>query len=94
MDAAGAVSFSVRPQNISIHRSAPADVNGSGWWIEGSIAERAYLGESWEYVVQPSASGLRLRVSTPPPTVYEAGDAVWLEIDPRHIARVPQEAAQ
>ena len=84
----GQASFSVRPQNISIHRAAPADTNGA-WWVEGRIAERAYLGEYWEYVVRPAESDLRLRVSASPQTVYDTGDAVWLEIDPRRAARIP-----
>ena len=37
--------------------------------LQGSIAERAYLGEYWEYVVRPAESDLRLRVSTSPQTV-------------------------
>jgi iron(III) transport system ATP-binding protein len=90
-DAAGAngpISFSVRPQNISLHRAAPADADGA-WWVEGRIAERAYLGEYWEYVVRPAESDLRLRVSAAPQVMYETGAPVWLEIDPRRIARVP-----
>jgi iron(III) transport system ATP-binding protein len=87
---AGPVSFSVRPRNIAMHRAAPADMNGA-WWVAGTISERAYLGESWEYVVRPAESELRLRVSTPPHVVHDAGDAVWLEIDPQQIARVPSE---
>jgi ABC-type Fe3+/spermidine/putrescine transport system ATPase subunit len=89
----GAVSFSVRPQNIILHRAAPPDANGA-WWVEGRVAERAYLGEYWEYVVRPAQADLRLRVSAAPQTVYETGDAVWLEIDPRRIARVPNAETQ
>jgi ABC-type Fe3+/spermidine/putrescine transport system ATPase subunit len=84
----GRVSFSVRPQNIVIHRAAPMDANGA-WWLAGRIAERAYLGDYWEYVVRPAESDLRLRISTSPQTIYDAGDAVWLEIDPQRIARIP-----
>jgi len=84
----GPVSFSVRPQNIVLHRAAPGDANGA-WWIAGRVAERAYLGEYWEYVVRPAESELRLRVTAAPQTVYETGDAVWLEIDPGRIAPVP-----
>ena len=87
-DLNGPVSFSVRPQTIGIHRGAPTNANGA-WWIEGRIAERAYLGEYWEYVVRPAESDLRLRVSTSPQAIYDTGDVVWLEIDPRRIARVP-----
>jgi iron(III) transport system ATP-binding protein len=81
-------SFSVRPQNISLHRIAPAQANG-GWWVEGRIAERSYLGEYWEYVVRPPECDLKLRVIAAPGEVYDAGETVWLEIDPRSIARIP-----
>ncbi|MBV9247755.1 MAG: ABC transporter ATP-binding protein [Acetobacteraceae bacterium] len=81
-------SFAVRPQNIIMHRKPPAVANG-GWWVQGCISERAYLGEYWEYVVHPAQSDLRLRVSAPPTTVYDAGETVWLEIDPNRIARIP-----
>ena len=86
--AQGEISFSVRPQDIAIYRQAPNDANG-GWWVEAVVAERAYLGECWDYGVRPMASDLRLKVSAPPRAVYEAGDTVWLEIDPRRIARIP-----
>ncbi len=82
----GAVSFSVRPQTIDV---APERADGPGWWVAGQIAERSYLGEYWEYVVRPDGSDLKLRVTTPPTTVYEAGQAVWARIDPSRIARVP-----
>jgi iron(III) transport system ATP-binding protein len=81
-------SFAVRPQNIVIHRAAPAGGN-SGWWVQGRIAERAYLGEYWEYVVRPADADLRLRVIAAPGEVYAADESVWLEIDPRSIARIP-----
>ncbi len=81
-------SFAVRPQTIGIHRTAPAQTQGA-WWVQGQIAERAYLGEYWEYVVRPAESDLRLRVSASPTSVYDAGEMVWLEIDPERIARIP-----
>jgi iron(III) transport system ATP-binding protein len=81
-------SFSIRPQTIMMERLAPADP-GAGWWIEGIVAERAYLGEYWEYVVRPLASGARIRVTTEPLTVHEVNDAVWLRLDPARAARVP-----
>ena len=83
-----AASFAVRPQTIAVHRRAPASSDGA-WWVQGRVVERAYLGEYWEYVVQPLESDLRLRVSTAPTTVYEADEVVWLEIDPSRAARIP-----
>jgi iron(III) transport system ATP-binding protein len=86
--AAGDTSFSVRPQTIVLHDSPPAD-RGGGWWIAGTIEERAYLGEYWEYVVRPANSGLRLRVSTPPTDLHAIDRAVWMEIDPARVAPIP-----
>jgi ABC-type Fe3+/spermidine/putrescine transport system ATPase subunit len=81
-------SFSIRPQTIAIHRSAPVDP-AAGWWIAGRIIERAYLGENWDYVVQPEGSSLRLRASAPPRDMHETGANVWLQIDPDRAARIP-----
>jgi ABC-type Fe3+/spermidine/putrescine transport system ATPase subunit len=86
--AAGDTSFSVRPQTIALHDAPPAD-RGGGWWIAGTIEERAYLGEYWEYVVRPANSGLRLRVSTPPTAMHAIDREVWMEIDPARIAPIP-----
>ncbi len=83
-----AASFSVRPQQVALHDAHPAAADGH-WWIEGRIVERAYLGEHWDYVVEPANSPLRLRVSTSPVERHEIGRAVWMEIDPGAIARVP-----
>ncbi len=87
----GAASFSVRPQTIEI---ASSRSDGAGWWVEGKVTERAYLGEYWEYVVRPVNGDLKLRVTTPPTTIYEVEQAVWVRIDPARVARVPSPAAE
>ena len=81
-------SFSVRPQTIAIQRTAPADP-AAGWWIDAVVAERAYLGEYWEYVIRPKQGTTRIRVTTEPLTVHEVNDPVWLRLDPSRAARVP-----
>ena len=91
--AAGDTSFSVRPQTIVLHDAPPAD-RGGGWWIGGTIEERAYLGEYWEYIVRPANSALRLRVSTPPTDMHAIGRPVWMEIDPERIAPIPGPQAE
>jgi iron(III) transport system ATP-binding protein len=87
----GEASFSVRPQMIEI---ATQRSDEAGWWVEGRIAERAYLGEYWEYAVRPVGSALKIRVTTPPTTLHGADDAVWLRIDPARAARVPAPSAE
>jgi ABC-type Fe3+/spermidine/putrescine transport system ATPase subunit len=81
-------SFSVRPQTIVLHE-APAIDRGQSWWVAGTIEERAYLGEYWEYIVRAADSDLRLRVSTPPTEMHAIDLTVWMEIDPRRIAPIP-----
>jgi iron(III) transport system ATP-binding protein len=90
--ASGGASFSVRPQTIALHDAPPAEPGGA-WWIAGTIEERAYLGEYWEYVVRPANSPLRLRVSTPPTEMHDINRPVWMRIDPGHIAPIPEPRA-
>jgi iron(III) transport system ATP-binding protein len=85
------VVLSIRPQNIRLHRSAPAEANGQ-WWIRGEVVERAYLGETWDYVISPKDSAVQLRASCPPSTIFNRSDPVWLEIDPAVLAHIPAEA--
>ncbi len=86
-DLAGA-SFSVRPQTIVLHEAKPAGRDGH-WVVAGSVEERAYLGEYWEYIVRVTGSDMRLRVSTAPTEMHAIGRDIWLEIDPNRIAPIP-----
>jgi len=81
------VLFSVRPQSIAMSRAPDAD--GAGLWrIEGRIAERAYLGEHWDYLVRPAGGAGAIRVSAPPGEIFDTGETVWLRIDPRAVAHI------
>ncbi len=82
----GNVEFSVRPQSIALHRAPPRA--GDARLVAGRLVERAFLGESWDYVVAPEDSGMRLKVAAPPPQVFEVGEAVWLEFDPQQMAPI------
>jgi iron(III) transport system ATP-binding protein len=82
------VVFSIRPQAIALTRQKPPAANGH-WWIEAVVTQRAYLGEVWDYAITPRGGSQALRVSAPPSTVVETGDAVWLEIDPADVAHIP-----
>jgi iron(III) transport system ATP-binding protein len=79
----GEVLFSVRPQSITLHRDAPRL-----GLVAGRLLERAFLGESWDYVVAPEGSGLRLKLTAMPYQVFEVGDPVWIEFDPQQMAPV------
>jgi ABC-type Fe3+/spermidine/putrescine transport system ATPase subunit len=83
----GRVSFSLRPQSIRLLRQPPAPMSG-GSVIPGRILQRAYLGEHWDYAVRPDDSALSLRVTARPHEVFEMGESVWLELDPRQMAHL------
>jgi ABC-type Fe3+/spermidine/putrescine transport system ATPase subunit len=83
----GTVLFSVRPQGILLHRQPPPASAGA-CIVAGRLLERAYLGESWEYVVAPLGSELRLRVTVPPSEVFQVGERVWLALDPKQMVPI------
>ena len=80
----GSVTLSIRPQSIALSESAPQS-DGRRWSIEGVVAQRAYLGEFWDYFVTPVHGTVTLRVTAPPANVIEIGQRVWLSIDPAQI---------
>ncbi|MCO6414853.1 ABC transporter ATP-binding protein [Siccirubricoccus sp. KC 17139] len=81
------VLLSVRPQSIGLHRTQPAGATGRPV-VPGTVTQRVFLGETWDYLIQPRGSGIKLRVTAPPLQVHEVGEAVWLEFDPRQMALV------
>ena len=83
----GRVSFSLRPQSIHLHRQPPSP-SERVCLIPGEVVQRAYLGEHWDYTVRPTGSDLCLRVTARPHEVFEVEERVWLELDPRQLARI------
>ena len=79
----GNVLLSVRPQSVMLLRAPPGGDNAHV--VPGTLLERAFLGESWDYIVAPVGSGLRLRVAAVPSQVFEVGDTLWLGLDPQQM---------
>ncbi|MBU8547137.1 MULTISPECIES: ABC transporter ATP-binding protein [Roseomonadaceae] len=79
------ILVSVRPQSIGLHRAPPS---GGGPVLEGVVAQRTFLGETWDYVVQAQGSELRLRATAPPLQIHDVGERVWMEFDPQQMAMV------
>ena len=75
-----AVDLAVRPENI---RLAARGANGST--IPGRVAELTFLGNVNEYVVATDKDG-RLRVQTHPTVLFNVGEVVALEFDPRQCS--------
>jgi ABC-type Fe3+/spermidine/putrescine transport system ATPase subunit len=84
-----AALYSVRPQDIALH-ALPPQANG-GILLQGRIVERAYLGERWEYGVLPAAAEEKIRVTALPHEIFQADQAVWIELDPARAVRLPPE---
>jgi len=81
----GNVTFSVRPQSMRLSH-APAR-NGAPE-VAVTIAERAYLGEFWDYVVTLPEGAVRLRVTASPLDIYQVGESAWLTFDPRQMTPI------
>jgi ABC-type Fe3+/spermidine/putrescine transport system ATPase subunit len=86
----GQVCFSLRPQSILLHRQPPPASDHAAV-VAGVVAQRAYLGEHWDYTVRPAGGALALRVTARPHEVFEVDEKVWLELDLRQMARVDAE---
>jgi ABC-type Fe3+/spermidine/putrescine transport system ATPase subunit len=84
----GRVTFSLRPQSVHLHRQRPPA--GDPAVVAGEVAQRAYLGEHWDYTVRPAGSALTLRVTARPHEVFEVNEKVWLEIDARQMAPIAE----
>jgi ABC-type Fe3+/spermidine/putrescine transport system ATPase subunit len=85
----GEAVLSVRPQSIGLSGAAPASGTDRPFWsIEGTVTQRAYLGEFWDYVVVPAGGSTPLRVSVPPAVTFDVGARVWMSIDPTYVVHV------
>ena len=82
--ASGKVTISVRPQSMRLSRAQSAN----GPQVAVTVAERAYLGEFWDYLVSPADSGMKLRVTTPPLDIYQVGENAWLAFDPKQMTPI------
>jgi iron(III) transport system ATP-binding protein len=56
--------------------------------VEGELVQRTFLGETWDYVVSPAGGTMRLKVTALPFQVFEVGQKLWLELDPRQMSPV------
>ena len=94
LNAGGAIAtdiFSLRSQNIGLHAARPA--NGDSVVLPGSIVDRAFLGETWDYALQVANSELKLRVTSPPSNIFAVGQSVFVEIDPANIVPIQDDQA-
>jgi len=76
--------LSIRPHDVKLGREfAPG-----AFAFKGRIAERAYLGDVWDYAVAVEDGQFQLRVTTTPRDMFEVGDTVYCAVDPSIVAMV------
>ncbi|WP_342639977.1 ABC transporter ATP-binding protein [Rhodoligotrophos ferricapiens] len=81
--------FSLRPQSIALYQSMPSSGRTDGeCLVPARIAQRTYLGETWDYVADVNDGRLQLKLSALPNEVVDVGADVWLGIDPAQMAAV------
>jgi ABC-type Fe3+/spermidine/putrescine transport system ATPase subunit len=81
--------FSLRSQNIGLHAARPA--NGDSIVLPGSIVDRSFLGETWDYSLRVT-DGISLRVTSPPSSIFTVGQNVFIEIEPENIIPIQKDS--
>jgi iron(III) transport system ATP-binding protein len=79
----------VRPEDILV--GAP-DADGLPNVLRGSISDRLFLGNSFDYRID--VGGIVLRATAPRETVFAAGENVHLRIEPNRLVGMPKEAPE
>ena len=70
--------FSLRPRDARLSQCPPAaDAIG----LRGTVTSRSFLGDAWEYTVQPTHAPT-IRVTAAPHEVFAAGAELWLIMSP------------
>ncbi|MBO0765594.1 MAG: ABC transporter ATP-binding protein [Hyphomicrobiaceae bacterium] len=82
----GAVTVSVRPHALRLSAERPEA--GARVVLEGRIARRAFLGETWSYLFAPTRGRSALTVTAAPEKILENGAAAWLAIDPSQLVPI------
>ena len=77
-------TVSIRPQSLYLGVAG----NGSVLVGDAIVTLRNYLGEHWDYTVQPVGSDALLKVHAPASMVLEVGQQTALSIDPGGVALV------
>ncbi len=77
----GKIEFSIRPQSLRLVR-AGATLPEGFVTVAGTITQRSFLGEHWDYTFAPQQAATRLKVSMPPSVVFEIDDHATLVVDP------------
>jgi ABC-type Fe3+/spermidine/putrescine transport system ATPase subunit len=89
----GRASLSIRPHDVGMTALQPPASDGM-IVLRGQVAERAYLGDHWEYAIQMDGTEAQLRVTAPPHVGLDVDATAWLTVDPGHIVALPADDAR
>ena len=81
---AATLQVSIRPQSLFLGTAAASALALGAV----TVTARTYLGEYWDYLVQPAGGGAALKVHAPPASVFSVGQESVLYIDPEGVAAV------
>ncbi|WEX11174.1 ABC transporter ATP-binding protein [Chelativorans sp. AA-79] len=79
------VSVSIRPQSLKLCGKEPDASDHVK--LKGKVVERAFMGETWDYMFAGENS-IRLRVVAPPSDVFQIGAETWVQMDPSQIVPI------
>jgi iron(III) transport system ATP-binding protein len=83
----GPVTVSVRPHALVLSAAQPEETGRIV--LQGRVARRAFLGESWTYVFTPADGGAPLTVTATPDKALDADVPAWLTLDPAQLVPIP-----
>jgi iron(III) transport system ATP-binding protein len=81
------ILFSLRPQSIRLSQSKPAGIEQEEFWVEGKVVSRAYLGDHWDYSIDPGGD-MTIIASAERRQQFQVGEAVWIAVNPRDMAAI------
>ena len=76
---------SLRPHSIGVVPRQTPSPDGGLIAVDGSITDRAYFGDHWDYTIRLADHSV-LIASVEPYLEYQIGDDVSLDIDPGHLS--------
>jgi ABC-type Fe3+/spermidine/putrescine transport system ATPase subunit len=81
--AGNTVECSLRPQAISLKSEQSTDRGTVSF--AGKVFARAFLGDTWEYLIQSNDGGARVRAMSATAQLLTPGDSVWIQFDPGNL---------
>lgn len=83
------VTVAVRPESISLWKEKQEERN----FLPGTIKERSYLGNIYDYKIRCS-DGTTIRIQEDPWKAFNLGESVWFSFSPHHAWIIKKQGSQ